>query len=106
VFGSQRELNKYIFQKSDLRRLTSGYFLNYLPDFAPETKDSLFKVFNPYSTQKVTVDKLLSYTQIMEETDVSERFKMDSLLFPAMDELFSNNGWNKTRIPLFIGNLD
>lgn len=106
TFNSQRDLNKYIYNNSDLHQLTKGYFLDYLPDAIPELKDSLINNFNPNIKQFATVDKILEYLRIVEETDINGAYNSELLFNQSMDAVYSNNGWNTTKVPLFIGSID
>lgn len=102
-FNSIKDMNKYIFQDNDLEKLTKGYFLDYIPSFMPDEKRKLFEQMNNGEMNK---ELLLSFLQIIETTDITQQFNIDSLLFPVMDEYYANSGSNTMRIPLIIGDID
>jgi len=102
-FNSRQDLNKYIFQNSELDKITKGFFLDYIPEFEPEAK-KLF--FERIQNEKLNREVVLSFLQTIEASDISRNFRMDTLLFPVMNEFFSNNGTNKLRIPIIIGDID
>lgn len=97
-FKSKQELNNYIFQNSELDKITKGYFLDYIPDFERSDMSSFFGEIQ----REVKLEQLLAYLKIMEDTDVSNTFEIDSLLFPIMDRLYANNSISPIAIPLFI----
>src|SRR5690554_6295055 len=97
-FNSRQDLNKYIFQNSELDKITKGFFLDYIPEFEPEFKDDFFSEIE----KEVRLEQLLAYLKIMEDTDVSNTFEIDSILFPIMDRFYANNSISPIAIPLFI----
>ncbi len=103
AFQSRKEMNKYIFQNTNLRKLTKGYFLDFVPNFTPESKLEFFKKMENKGNNKSI---LLSFLDMIESTDITQQYEMDSLLFPIMDEYYSNYGSNKLNIPLIIGDID
>ncbi|RFC53640.1 T9SS type A sorting domain-containing protein [Brumimicrobium aurantiacum] len=98
TFGSREELNTYIFQDSDFEGVTDGFFLELNEDFKPELQDSFFTSIQ----SEVDINKILGYLKVMEQSNVSNDFEIDSLLFPVMDQLYANDGVNPVRLPLLI----
>lgn len=98
TFSSREELNQYIFQNSDLENITDGYLLDFNHDITPALRDSFFLGIE----NTVQLDQILSYFKLMEDSDVSDEFEMDSVLFPVMDRIYANNGISPVAIPLFI----
>jgi hypothetical protein len=104
TFKSLKELNEYAFQNSDLHELTEGYFLDYINNFEPFRKDSVFHSFN--NEKLVSTQKLFSFLNLLEATDVNLSFKSDSLTFPIFDDLVANDGQRQINIPLLIADID
>ncbi len=69
----------------------------------PEKREELFKQF---SSNKTDINKIIGFGAMLEQMDVSKRFKADSLFFPIMNELYSNNGYRTMRIPLIIADVN
>src|SRR5690554_5387082 len=56
-FNSRQDLNKYIFQNSELDKITKGFFLDYIPEFEPEAK-KLFLYLMPQWFVKMIIPLL------------------------------------------------
>ncbi|MCO5269901.1 MAG: T9SS type A sorting domain-containing protein [Brumimicrobium sp.] len=104
AFESIQDMNRYIFQNSDLNRLTKGYFLDYNSNLSPSLKDSLFEIYN--IERRMDADKLLAFLNLIEKSDINFNFSMDSILFPILDNYFANHLSNLVRIPLFIIDME
>lgn len=104
TFKSLNELNNYAFQNSNLNGLTKGYFLDFINNFDPNIKDSVFDSFK--DEENVTTQKLFSFLNLLEVSDINQYFKSDSLIFPVFDDVVANDGQRQINVPLLIADID
>ncbi len=101
-FENERELSQYINSETDLSELNSQYFLN----FPVEMDDSLRAYFKARSMPNSmnSVNDLILGLKLLENSDYRQvnRFNMDSVLMPVMDEYYSVTEFDQMNIPLFI----
>lgn len=102
TFNSERELSEYVFSQTDLTQLTTEYFLN----FPVMVNDSSINYFRERSmpNSENSANDLLVGLSLLENADYRtvNRFNMDSVLFPVMDNYYSVAPQEEMRIPLFI----
>jgi hypothetical protein len=104
TFPSSKELNQFAFSNSDLASITKGHLIDFEDEWTSVEIDSFFYSMNLHNSSNV--DGLLSMFNLLERTDIQFQFEKDSLLFPVMDHLYSNNGNEPVNVPLFIIDVD
>ncbi|MBI2259631.1 MAG: T9SS type A sorting domain-containing protein [Flavobacteriia bacterium] len=102
AFKTDKELTRYIYSNSNLNEITTGYFLDYISDFNDST------ISNYLSTNTFINSNGEDYyhiARIIENSDINENFKTDSVLFPIYTNFYSTNYKNDLNVPIMAFDL-